>query len=578
MAFCVLTWREPEAEVGERMEERKRLPVGYDIFESVIGGGFYYVDKTTLVKELMDDGASVSLFSRPRRFGKSLNMSMLQYFFENIKEKSAHLFAELKIMDAGEKYLAHMNRYPVIALTLKDANASDFLQSVTSIKNRIISEFKRHAYVLNGNLLDEKDRMRYDNLLSWNADYELFTESLQFLSSCLYKHHGEKVVFLIDEYDVPLESSYFNGYYDKMVGFIRSLFGRSLKTNEYLAFAVLTGCLRITKESIFTGLNNLKVISIVSERYGEFFGFTEEEVFAMLSYYDLDHKREEIHRWYNGYVFGSANVYNPWSVVNYISSLRGNRNGYPKPYWSNTSSNSIVRELIEIADMGVKEEIEHLIRGGTITKPVHEDIVYGEIADNMENLWNFLFFTGYLRKIGEEYIEPKQFITMGIPNIEVRYIYERKINEWFNEKIALKNPKRLLGAILDNDPETITEELNQRLMDIISFHDSAENFYHGFLLGILSGLQNYSVKSNRESGRGRSDICLKSTGIARKAVIFECKALKDKDDPIAVCQAAIRQIGAKGYDHELVEEGYKEIMMYAVVFRGKECLVYAGQD
>ena len=557
------------------MEEKKPVPVGYDLFDSVINGGFYYVDKTNFIKELIDNRAAVNLFTRPRRFGKSLNMSMLQYYFENLKAEYAHFFAGLKIMDTGEKYLAHMSRYPVIALTLKDANFPDFERSASSLRNRIVAEFKRHSYLRDGGVLDDDDVETYRKMSSRDTDIWLFADSLQFLSNCLCKFHREKVVLLIDEYDVPLEASYVNGYYGEMVTFIRSLFGSALKTNSSLAFAVLTGCLRVSKESIFTGLNNLKVISIASGQFGEYFGFTEEEVFAMLSYYNLDHKRKEIHNWYNGYVFGEANVYNPWSVVNYVDSLRGNRDGHPKPYWSNTSSNSIVRELIEVADMGVKDEIEHLICGGTITRPIHEDIVYSEIKDTMDNLWNCLFFTGYLKKIGEEFVESKQYLTMAIPNIEVRYIYERKISEWFNEKIALKNPKRLLSAILGNDPDSITDELNQRLMDVISFHDSAESFYHGFLLGILSGLQGYSVKSNRESGKGRSDICIKSTGIARKAVIFECKVLRDKDDPIEVCQEAIRQISRKGYDHELVEEGYSEIMMYAVVFRGKECLVYA---
>ena len=560
------------------MKDKKMLPIGYDLFHSVRGENFYYVDKSLFIKELLDSRAGVSLFTRPRRFGKSLNMSMLQYFFENLKKGDAHYFDGLAIMEAGEEYLAHMNRYPVIAMTLKDAAYSDFQTAARIFRDLIADEFQRHIYVLDGGALSAKDIEKYRELASGKQDLDSYTESLRFLSICLHKHYGERALILIDEYDVPLEKAYFQGYYEEMVNFIRSFFSSALKSNPSLDFAVMTGCLRISRESIFTGLNNLRVVSITAEQYGEYFGFTEAEVFDMLHYYGLDDKRKEAHDWYNGYVFGEANVYNPWSVINYVDSLRHNRNRAPDPHWSNTSHNSIIRELVEIAGKQEKEEIENLIRGGTITKPIHEDIAYGEIKDEMDNMWNFLFFTGYLKKVSEEQSDGEQkILTMAIPNIEVRYIYRRKINEWFNKKIELKDPTRLLAAILTGDADTITDEMNKRLLDVISFHDSAENFYHGFLLGILSGLGQYSVKSNRESGHGRSDICLKSTGIARKAVIFECKALKDKDDPIAVCQAAIRQIGEKGYDHELAEEGYKEIMKYAVVFRGKECLVYAEE-
>ena len=557
------------------MEDLRMPPLGVDDFEKLITKGLYYVDKTLLVKKLLDRPAEAYLFTRPRRFGKSLNMSMLQYFFENLKAGSASIFDGLAIMDAGEKYLSHMNAYPVIALTLKGAEGREFARSAAALKRIIGEEFRRHDYVLAGGSLNNADTEKYQALRDEKADIGAYEGSLVFLSKCLHQYHGKKAVILIDEYDVPLTAAYFNGYYDEMVSFIRAFFGNALKTNPSLEFAVLTGCLRISKESIFTGLNNLSVVSIIAEQFGEYFGFTEDEVFAMLDYYGLGHKRGEAHDWYNGYVFGEANVYNPWSTINYVSSLIGNPNGYPDPHWSNTSSNSIVRELIEIADTEVKDEIEHLIRGGTIEKPIHEDIVYSEIKQSMDNLWNFLFFTGYLKKVSERSEGAKKILTLAIPNIEVKYIFERKISEWFNEKIALRDPVRLLAAIHAGDTDTIADELNQRLMDVISFHDSAENFYHGFLAGILSGLRGYAVKSNRESGHGRSDLSLKSTGIARRAVIFECKALKAKDDPIAVCEAALAQISERGYDHELVEEGYRDVMKYAVVFLGKECLVMA---
>jgi hypothetical protein len=560
------------------MKERKFVPIGFDNFEKIINGGYYYIDKTEFIKDLLDYGAEVNLFTRPRRFGKSLNMSMLQYFFENSKETDANLFDSLKIMEAGEKYTCHMNQYPVIMLTLKDANSSDFNSSVFYIKEIIIEEYQRHRYVLEGNTMEEEEIIMYRDILSRKADNIIFGKSLRFLSKCLNKYYNKKTILLIDEYDVPLETSYFGGFYDEMVNFIRSLFSSALKTNPALEFAVLTGCLRISKESIFTGLNNLNIVSIASNQFGQCFGFTEKEVSTALSYFDLEHKFMEAHDWYNGYLFGDVNVYNPWSVVKYIASLRNNRDGYPEPHWSNTSSNSIIRQLIEMADAETKDEIEHLIRGGNIIKPIHEDIVYSEITQSIDNLWNFLFFTGYLKKVNEDFDGEKRIFTMTIPNKEVNYIYKRKIREWFDEKMMLRDSDRILKAILSNDAETITDELNKRLMDMISFHDSAENFYHGFLLGILSNLRGYQVKSNRESGKGRSDICIKSTGIARIAVIFECKALKENEDPLLKCHEALAQIKERKYDHDLIEEGYKEIMMYAAVFRGKECLVFSFQN
>jgi hypothetical protein len=557
-------------------EMKKPLPIGIEDFEEMINWGYYYIDKTGFIKELIDFRAKVNLFTRPRRFGKTLNMSMLKYFFEKSETDYTALFEGFEIMTAGQDYRSEMSKYPVISMTLKGVDGNTFSSAMYHFIRILNREFERHRDILKSDKLNEDQKDRYKKLLKEDLDYELYNDSLRFLSECLELFYDEKVLVLIDEYDVPLENAYFNGYYQEMVSFIRLLFGNVLKTNHSLAFAVMTGCLRVSKESIFTGLNNLDVNSIISEKYGEYFGFTQEEIDAALSYYQLEEIKDEMKSWYNGYYFGRANVYNPWSSIKYLNDKRANRDRFPDPHWSNTSSNSIIRELIELADEETKDEIEDLIRGGTIERPVYEDIVYSEIKSDMNNLWNFLFFTGYLKKTEERFEERQRYLTLKIPNEEVIYIFERKIREWFNEKIKLKDAKILYHAILDKDTETITDELNKCLMDMISFHDSAENFYHGFLTGILGNLYGFKVKSNREAGIGRSDIYIKSTGIQKKAAIFECKVLRDNEDAIEKCNAALKQIEEKRYDSGLVADGYKDVLKYAVVFKGKECLVAAN--
>jgi hypothetical protein len=551
----------------------KPLPIGIDNFEKVIKGHYYYVDKTKFICDLLAQRSEVNLFTRPRRFGKSLNMSMLQSFFERKENASSELFKGLKIMDAGKKYLSEMHKYPVIAITLKGVEGANFHSAAHQFKNILKREYNRHGYLFESSKLGQYEKAEYQKLRMGDEEVEYFADSLRFLSECLELHHQEKVVILIDEYDVPLEQAYFRDYYNEMVNFIRLLFGNALKSNSSLAFAVLTGCLRVSKESIFTGLNNLDVNSIVSVNYGEYFGFTEDEMKQALVEYQLETKQEEMKLWYNGYYFGEANVYNPWSAIKYLRDKRLDINWFPEPYWSNTSSNSIIRELIEMADGETKVEIESLIRGESIEKPVFEDIVYAEIKSEMNNLWNFLFFTGYLKKISGRFEERQQILTLKIPNEEVLYIYERKIREWFNQKVKIADATKLLNAIMEKDIDTITSELNTRLMNMISFYDSAENFYHGFLTGILGNIHGFRVKSNREAGKGRSALYLRSTGIRKQAVIFECKALREKEDPKAKCKEALLQIEEKKYEYELREDGYKEVLKYAVVFQGKECMV-----
>ena len=413
----------------------KPLPIGIDNFEEMITKGYYYIDKTLLIKDLFDYKGKVNLFTRPRRFGKTLNLSMLQYFFEKTDNDNSYLFKGFEIMEQGKGYTEHMGQYPVINLSLKSAKQPNFELAYSCLKDEIVSEFRRHEYILSSEkLTNEKEE--YKKIVKKEGNQELYITAIKFLSQCLEKYYDKKVIILIDEYDVPLENSYFRGFYTEMIDFIRSLFESALKTNSSLEFAVITGCLRISRESIFTGLNNLNIVSILNDQYSEHFGFIQDEVTKMLYDYELQDKDVLIKNWYNGYTFGETNVYNPWSLIKYVFDLSVNKNKFPISYWANTSSNSIVRSLIERADVATKEEIERLIAGETIEKPVHEDITYDEVYKTMDNLWNFMFFTGYLKKVGERMDETNQiYLKLMIPNEEVRYIFRYKVLDWFNEKI-----------------------------------------------------------------------------------------------------------------------------------------------
>ena len=548
------------------------LPVGVENFEEIIDKGYYYVDKTLLIRDLIDLRGKVNLFTRPRRFGKTLNMSMLRYFFEKAEEDRRYLFQGTKIMDAGEKYRSEMGEYPVISLSLKSMKQGSYEEAFHCLKEEIADEFKKHLELL-GKLETEDDRKKYDQLANRRAPGEEYLNSLQFLSQCLYSCYGSKAVILIDEYDVPLENAYFRGFYDRMVDLIRSLFESALKTNDALEFAVVTGCLRISKESIFTGLNNLNVISITDKTYAEHFGFTQEEVDRMLEHYGLMEKREDVKRWYDGYQFGDTEVYNPWSVINYVNSSYRDKDVLFKPYWSNTSSNSIVRTLVEKADISAKQEIEALIDGRTITKPIHEDITYDEMDSTQENLWNFLFFTGYLKKISEYQNGEDIYVEMAIPNSEVRYIYKNTVRRWFEEKTDKKDLSPLYESILNGDREKMAEILSENLMETISFYDYQESYYHGFLAGMLKNIGNYIVLSNRESGNGRPDLLLKYPSVRGKAVILEIKVAKTYRELEQKCGEALEQIEVQRYEEPLRQEGYSDILKYGVAFYRKECVV-----
>lgn len=550
------------------------LPVGVDDFEKLRKEQYYYIDKTLFIKDLLDMKGEVNLFTRPRRFGKTLNMSMLRCFFEKDMPGQAELFRGLQIMEAGERYLAFMGRYPVISLSLKSMKQPSCELSFEMLKKEVGSEFARHwRQVEESGKLTQAQKERYLRIRDLRGVESDYADALKFLSECLRISEGERTVILIDEYDVPLENAYFAGFYEKMTGIIRSLFESALKTNDNLAFAVVTGCLRISRESIFTGLNNLEINSITTALYGENFGFTQPEVEALLSFYGLEENLDTVQQWYDGYKFGNAEVYNPWSVISYVKSCCGDRQALPRPYWSNTSSNSIVRSLVERADLSVKQEIEALIEGKTIIKPIHEDITYEDIDSTQENLWNFLFFTGYLKKISEYQEGENIYIEMAIPNREVRYIYKTTVLRWFEEKTDKKELTPLYESILEGDTDRMSRILSENLMETISFYDYQESYYHGFLAGMLKNIGSYIVLSNRESGNGRPDILLKYPSVRGKAVILEIKVADTFSGLEEKCDEALRQIEEQEYEESLRQEGYQDILKYGVAFYRKECMV-----
>ncbi|MCM1257251.1 MAG: ATP-binding protein [Roseburia sp.] len=557
----------------------KALPIGIEFYKEMIEKQFYYVDKTLMIKDILDSGAKVSLFTRPRRFGKTLALTMLQTFFEDERDREGKpvdnslYFAGKKIESAGETYMEKMGQYPVINLTLKSAKQPTYEMAYSVLRDEIREEFRRHKYVCGSDCLDEDEKKKFLQMIEGKAEAGEYATSLAFLSVCLKKYHGKNVVILIDEYDVPLENAYFERFYDSMIKFVRSLFESALKTNICLELAVITGCLRISRESIFTGLNNLKVISILRDDAAECFGFTPEEVEEMLKAYGKGSRTEEVRDWYDGYLFGDTEVYNPWSVINYVDENKNKKNILPKPYWSNTSSNSIVRELIEEADFDTRGEIENLLAGGTIEKQIHEDITYGDIHESQDNLWNFLFFTGYLKKVGERFESDNIYLTMTIPNREIRYVYQNSIFTWFDKKVKTSDRKPLYEALLSGDCSAIEKILKKQLIESISFYDGGEQFYHGFMVGMLGGLGTYHLKSNREAGDGRADLIMEPLDENDPVVILELKTAEKFSLMEERCEAALRQIEEKHYDAWYKEMGYEHYVKYGISFCKKSLKV-----
>ena len=446
----------------------KPLPIGVDNFKKLIDKGYYFVDKSLYIKELLDMQSEVTLITRPRRFGKTLNMSMLKYFFEKTEEDNTYLFKGLKIMNESQKYLDCMGKYPVISLSLKAAKQPTFGMAYDKIVEIISEEFNSHKEVLSSDDLLEYEKERFRNIMEGKGSISDYNTSLKFLARSLEKYYKKKVIILIDEYDVPLENAFFEGFYKEMVDFIRSLFESALKSNESLDFAVVTGCLRISKESIFTGLNNLNVCSILDANYKEFFGFTEDDVLSICKDYNITDKYSDIKKWYDGYNFSGMEVYNPWSLIKYLNDLMLDKNKEPLSYWANTSSNSIVRTLIERADKTTKSEIESLMKGESITKELHLDVTYDDLYTTSDSLWNILLLTGYLKVTSYN----NEIMCLKIPNKEVKYIFKNKIMGWFRENIAKKDLTTFFNSLINGDEELLEKEIRRLLVNTISFYDS----------------------------------------------------------------------------------------------------------
>ena len=571
------------------MANTLKLPVGIDDFRKLRESEFYYVDKTRLIEQLLLNWSEVTLFTRPRRFGKTLNMSMLKSFFDIGTDEA--LFDGLYISGNKELCDEYMGKYPVIFLSLKGVEGLTYEEAFEAFVRIMGKEVNRVSFLADSDKLTQIEREQYKGLTIMKNgrlafDKEKLISSLQLLSQLLYKHYGKKTVILIDEYDVPLDKAFQNGYYNEMVSLIRGLFGQALKTNEFLQFAVLTGCLRISKESIFTGLNNFKVMSITDSRFDEQFGFTDEEVRKLLSDYGMDSHFDEVKEWYDGYHFGRADVYCPWDVINHADHLRDDGYAKPQTYWINSSGNSLVRRLINRADSSTKDEIERLIAGEAIEKVIRQDLTYDEIENSIDNIWSVLFTTGYLTKVGEVKLADSESYAykLIIPNKEVREVFVLQIQEWFKAVVANDNDtmKLLSKAILDKDETILARQLNIVMGRMISILDTKapddmkENFYHGLLLGLLRGSNpEWLIRSNRESGDGFSDILIKPEN-PDLGIVIEVKYAKEFKKLDAACDAAMAQIKEKRYDETLRDEGRCDILAYGIAFCRKRCRV-AGE-
>ena len=548
----------------------KKLPVGIDSFEKLRREDFYYVDKSRMIVDLMANWGEVNLFTRPRRFGKTLNMSMLKCFFGIGTDKS--LFDGLAVSKEKELCEKYMGKYPVVFVSLKGVDGLTFEDAYRRLRGIIREEALRLSFLKSSEKLDEDDLRSFLRILSEQDTSADMVGSLRMLCTLLEKHYGQKPILLIDEYDVPLDKAYYHGYYPQMIDLIRAMFQAALKTNSSLFFAVLTGCLRVSKESIFTGLNNLKVCSISDVKFDEFFGFTDEEVRAMLSAYGLESHYDETREWYDGYRFGGQDVYCPWDVINYCDDLLSNPRQKPRAYWMNTSGNDMVRRLIDRSTNGTTQmEIERLIAGETITKTLNEQLTHNEVDASIENIWSLLYMTGYLTAV--DYPDGNRY-ELRIPNREVRQIYMQQVLSWFEDKASAETDKltNLYAAFETGDTETIKEILDEQLLDTVSFYDAHESFYHGFLLALLSTCASWNVSSNIETGRGRSDI-IAGRKDRKVGFMVEVKDVKDEEKLDAACEAALRQIDERDYTAILRRFRVKEIRKYAIAFWDKECRV-----
>ena len=566
---------------------RKRLPVGIENFEEFSSENFYYVDKTLFIKDLLQNWGKVNLFTRPRRFGKSLNMSMLKCFFEIGSDPE--LFAGLNIMQEKELCEKYMGKFPVISISLKSVDGRNFESASVALRTVIGDEARRFGFLRTSAKLSENDKEAYEQLTGvgsaqsgvYTMTESIAAASLKTLSQLLVQHYGQKVILLIDEYDVPLDKAFQGGYYDEMLSLIRSLLDNALKTNDSLYFAVLTGCLRISRESIFTGLNNPKVHTISDVRYDEYFGFTNADVDELLAFYGLSSYKDVIRDWYDGYHFGDTQVYCPWDVINYCDELLAAPSTPPKNYWANTSGNDLIRRLLKKANLTTKNEVEELLNGGQIIKRIKQELTYREINDSIENVWSVLYATGYLTGKHVEQ-EDADIFRLWIPNGEIRKLFYELVEDWFREVTRSDTARisRFCAAFPAGDADVIQEMLEDYLWDSISVRDTAvrrnmkENFYHGMLLGLLQNQDNWLVKSNAETGEGYSDISIRMPD--RTGIVIELK-YADDGNLEAACSEALKQIEEKKYAEGLKRRGMKKIMKYGIAFCEKECMVAVAQ-
>ncbi len=550
-----------------------KLPVGIDQFDKLIKSGFYYVDKTRLIEQLLQNWGEVNLFTRPRRFGKTLNMSMLKSFFEIGTDKT--LFDQLYIAANKELCEEYMGQYPVIFLSLKGVDGLNFEEAKSMLKITIRTEAQRHYELKKSEKVSEENRKLFNDILS--GEDERIEDSLRMLSQILFEHYGKKSIILIDEYDVPLDKAFQHGYYKEMVSLLRGLFGQALKTNEFLQFAVLTGCLRVSKESIFTGLNNFKVLSIADVRFDEQFGFTDEEVRKLLKDYDLEDYFSEAKEWYDGYHFGNADIYCPWDVINYVEHLRYDPEAEPEAFWINSSGNDLVKRFVAKADQTTKDEIEQLIAGDVIEKKIRQDLTYDEIDQSIDNLWSVLFTTGYLTQTGRA---ERGIYKLMIPNKEVREVFIDQIQQWFDQTVVNDEDRMssFYQSFAQGKAKDVQDQLTSILAETISILDTKarneekENFYHGMMLGLLRNYRNWIVKSNVESGEGFVDILIKPED-PDEGILIELKYSKTFDGLEKACERAMEQVKNRRYDEALREEGRCHILAYGIAFCKKRCKV-----
>ena len=583
VAFSAGTWynnnnkdsgKIAETSRGENMKH-KPLPIGVEDFKRLVDNGYYFVDKTLMIKELLENKETVNLFTRPRRFGKTLNMSMLQRFFEATEKSNAYLFDGLKIA-AYPEYMAYQGQYPVISVSLKSMKQASYTNAFYMYKNLIAKEYEKHKIILESNQILDSEKEVFQNIMEQRADQNVYLNSIRTLSDILAKYYKKNVIIFIDEYDVPLENAYHEGFYDDMTNLIRSCFESALKTNPSLEFAVLTGCLRVSRESIFTGLNNLKTYSITKNKFSQYFGFTQEEMQEILQNFSLEQYAETIAKWYDGYRFGLTEIYNPWSVLNCIDSYLQNDMVACEPYWSNTSSNRIVKRLIEESNERTKSMVEELINGTPIHTQIFEDVTYGTIDVNQDYIWSFLLFTGYLKIISCETVGDETYYDMVIPNVEIKSIYKNTIRSWFIDHVNRDSRTDILESVIHADAEKLEDLLCTWLTNTISCFDEQENYYHGFVTGLVSGFSGYMVVSNRESGNGRFDLVVKQRSRWHHAAILEFKVVEKYNQMTKACEDALRQIEEKDYEASLRDEQYENIAKLGICFCQKRCRVKSG--